>query len=141
MPYFTRAHMTGLVPDEWLVDGTDDASTGDPSALAEVMDGAENAINAELGGRYALPLNLTDPALAAVVREIGVCLATEALFIRRRVAIDEKSLLATRIKRATDRLHALAAGTDPLSVNVTPAHPPGMIIGENSRVYSGSIAA
>lgn len=141
MPYFTRAHMTGLVPDEWLVDGTDDASTGDPSALAEVMDGAENAINAELGGRYALPLNLTDPALAAVVREIGVCLAVEALFIRRNTAIPEKSLLIIRIKRATDRLHALAAGTDPLSVNVTPAHPPGMIIGEDSRVYSGSIAA
>lgn len=141
MPYFTRAHMTGLVPDEWLVDGTDDASTGDPSALAEVMDGAENAINAELGGRYALPLNLTDPALAAVVREIGVCLAVEALFIRRNTAIPEKSLLIIRIKRATDRLHALAAGTDPLSVNVTPAHPPGMIIGEDSRVYSESIAA
>lgn len=141
MPYFTRAHMTGLVPDEWLVDGTDDASDGTPSALAEVMDGAENAINAALGGRYALPLNLADVALAAVVREIGVCLATEALFIRRRVPIEDKSLLASRIKRATDRLEKLANGTDALSVNAEPANPPGMIIGEDSRVNSTSIAA
>jgi uncharacterized protein DUF1320 len=141
MPYFTRQNMTGLVPDNWLVDGTDDAAEGTPSALAEVMDGAENAINAGLGGRYALPLNLADAALAAVVREIGVCLAAEALFIRRNVGIDKDSLLAGRIKRATARLTALGNGTDPLSVNTTPAHPAGMIIAEDSRVSSSSLPA
>lgn len=141
MPYFTRQHMTGLVPDEWLVDATDDASDGQPSALAEVMDGAENAINAVLGARYSLPLNLADPALAAVVREIGVCFATEALFIRRNCPLPEKSLLAERIKRASERLLALGNGTDPLSVNVKPGNPPGEIISAPSLTNSTSLAA
>lgn len=141
MPYFTRAHLTGIVPDNYIVDATDDASEGEPSTLEQVIAGAENAINAELGGRYALPLNLSDAALAATVQEIGVCLAAEALFIRRNAAIDEKGLLFGRIKRAMERLKALGNGTDPLSVNVTPANPPGMIISEDSRVFSTSIAA
>jgi|GEM_PF-3035592 len=141
MAYFTRQNMTGLVPDNWLVDGTDDAAVGEPSALAEVMAGAENAINAVLGGRYALPLVLTDLALAAVVQEIGVCLCAEALYIRRQIGIEKDSLLATRIKRATDRLTALGNGTDPLSVNIKPGNPAGELIGEPSRAYSESLAA
>lgn len=141
MSYFTRQNLTGLVPDNWLVDMTDDASDGQPSALDEVISGAENAINATLGARYKLPLDLSDAALAAVVQEIGVCFAAEALFIRRNTPIDEKGLLAKRIERAADRLKALGAGTDPLSVNITPANPPGVIISELSRTASNSLAA
>ena len=82
-----------------------------------------------------------NPGLAACVKEIGVCLAVEALYIRRSAQIDKDSLVAKRIARAWSRLDALAAGTDPLSVAVKPANDSAAIIGEGSRVYSASLAA
>lgn len=142
MPYFTQDDMTGLVPEDWLSDGMDDAGTGQPDAFAAVQASAVNAINGALAGRYAVPLTTDgNEGLAACVKEIGVCLAVEALYIRRSALIDKDSLVAKRIARAWARLDALAAGTDPLSVTVKRAADSAVIIGEDSRVYSASLAA
>lgn len=142
MPYFTQDDMTGLVPEDWLSDGMDDAGTGQPDAFAAVQASAVNAIDGALSGRYTVPLVTEgNPGLAACVKEIGVCLAVEALYIRRMAPIDKDSLVAKRIARAWARLDALAAGTDPLSVTVKRAADSAVIIGEDSRVYSASLAA
>lgn len=142
MPYFSQSDMTGLVPEDWLSDGMDDAGTGSPDAFTAVQASAVNAINGALAGRYSVPL-VTDgnEGLTACVKEIGVCLAVEALYIRRSVAIDKDSLVAKRIARAWARLDALAAGTDPLSVTVKRTNDSAVIIGEESRVASASLAA
>lgn len=142
MPYFSQSDLTGLVPDDWQSDGMDDAGTGSPDAFAAVQASAENAINGALAGRYTVPLVTTGNAgLAACLKEIGVCLAVEALYIRRSAAIDKDSLVAKRIARAWSRLDALAAGTDPLSITVPRANDSAAIISEESRVYSESLAA
>lgn len=142
MAYFLLSDMTSLVPDGWLTDGMDDAGTGEADAFAAVQASAVNAINGALAGRYTVPLVTEgNEGLAAAVKEIGVCLAVEALYIRRSVAIDKDSLLARRITRAWSRLDALAAGTDPLSVSVKRANDSAVIIGEDSRVASASLAA
>jgi hypothetical protein len=142
MPYFEQSDMTGLVPEDWLSDGMDDAGTGTPDAFDAVQASAENAINGALAGRYEVPLTTTGNAgLTACVKEIGVCLAVEALYIRRASVIDEKSLLAKRIARAWSQLDSLAAGTHPLSIAVPRANDSVEIIGEDSRVYSTSLAA
>lgn len=141
MAYFLQSDMRGLVPEDWLSDGMDDAGTGAPDAFADVQASAVNAIDGALSGRYVVPLVTTGNAgLAAALKEIGVCLAVEALFIRRAASIDEKSLVAKRIARAWKRLDALAAGTDPLSVTVKHANDAAVIIGEDSRVASNSLA-
>ena len=102
----------------------------------------ENAINGALSGRYSVPLTLTGNAgLTACISEIAVCLAVEALYIRRQIEIDPEGRLGKRIERAVQRLKSLANGTDPLSPNIDPVNAPGEVIGEPSRVYSTSIAA
>lgn len=142
MPYFTQSDMTGLVPEGWLTDGMDDAGTGVAEAYDAVYASAENAIHGALAGRYAVPLTIEGNAgLTACVKEIGVCLAVEALYIRRSSVIDEKGLLAKRIARAWAQLDSLAAGTHPLSITVPRANDSAVMIGEDSRAYSESLAA
>jgi len=141
MAYFSITDMQGLVPPAWLSDGMDDAGTGNPDAFAAVLSSASNAIDASLSARYAVPLDTTNDGLNAVVKEIGVALAVEALYIRRQSPLDPKGTLALKIKRAYDRLEALANGTDPLSTNVPRAFDSVVTIEEPSRVYSCSLAA
>ena len=141
MPYFAITDMQGLVPEAWLSDGMDDAGTGHPDAFAAVLASASNAIDANLSARYAVPLDTTNVGLNAVVKEIGVCIAVETIYIRRQAVIDEKSLLGKRIARAWDRLKALAEGTDPLSTTVKRATDSIVTIEEPSRTSSCSLAA
>lgn len=141
MAYFSITDMQGLVPEGWLSDGMDDDGTGSPDSFPFVLASASNAIDASLSARYSVPLDTTNVGLNAVVKEIGVCLAVEALYIRRQAAIDEKSLLGKRIARAWDRLRALAEGTDPLSTQIKRAFDSVVMIEEDSRVASPSLAA
>jgi len=142
MSYLVQSDLEGLVPPAWLTEGLDDAGEGSVTAFESVKLTTENAINGALSGRYSVPLELTGNAgLTACISEIAVCLAVEALYIRRQIALDKDSLLVKRIGRAWSRLDALAKGTDPLSPNIDPVNAPGEVIGEASRVYSASIAA
>lgn len=142
MSYLVQSDLEGLVPPSWLTEGLDDAGEGTVTAFVAVKQLTERAIDGKLSGRYSVPLTLEgNDGLTACISEIAVCLAVEAIYIRRQIALDPKSLLALRIADARDRLNALAKGTDPLSPNIDPVNAPGEVISEPSRVYSTSIAA
>ena len=142
MSYLVQSDLEGLVPPSWLTEGLDDAGEGSVTAFEAVKQLTERAINGELSGRYTVPLTLEgNTGLRDCISEIAVCLAVEALYIRRQIEIDPEGRLGKRIERAVQRLKALAKGTDPLSPNIDPVNAPGEVIGEVSRVYSTSIAA
>jgi hypothetical protein len=94
MSYFVQNDLIGLVPGEWLIGGLDDSGSGVSEVFDEVHAVAKTAIDGAIGSRFKLPLDTANEALAAQLKDIGVTLAVEALYIRRAVQIDEKGPLA-----------------------------------------------
>lgn len=141
MAYFVQADMIGLVPNEWIVQATDDSGSGEVESFDEVYAAAAGTIDAAIGPRFGLPLDETNAALAAQLKDIGVTLALEALYIRRGAAVDEKSPLAKKIERAYKILDSLRDGTHPLTPTTTRKTDSIEVISEASRVASSSLAA
>lgn len=149
MSYFLQADLEALIPRPWLVEGLNDDATATETedveaaaavGFAKVQALAENEVNGVLGARYAVPLDVSgNTGLAAFLNSLCVLIAVEAVFDRRG-----RDLTKSRIEKLkNDRvcLASIAKGTDPLSPAIKPVNTPGVVIGEDSRVYSEGLAA
>lgn len=116
MAYSTYADLKKAIPEETLIQLTDDegAGTVNQARISEAIAQADANIDGYLGARYAVPLAAPVPA---VVRMLSVDLAVYNLYSRRLETIPETR--ADRHKNALRMLEGIAKGL--ISLGATPA--------------------
>jgi|APSaa5957512622_1039677.scaffolds.fasta_scaffold33926_2 phage gp36-like protein len=131
MSYFTRTQIEAELPSPDLValldddhDGAED--TGLHTALAAR---AEARCDAILGRRYTVPF--ADGSVPGPVEEAAILSLCASLY-RRRGTKDDDNPFAEREKTALDFLHAAAAGTADLSIDLDATGAIGTIEGQDN---------
>ncbi len=116
MAYSTYIDLKKMIPEETLVQLTDDegAGTANQARISEAVAQADADIDGYLGARYAVPL--AEP-IPAVIRKLSVDLAVYHLYSRRLEEIPETR--AERYKNALRMLEGIAKGL--ISLGATPA--------------------
>ena len=108
MPYITSNQIYGKIPAPKVNDACDDAGTGDPAGiaatLAQVLQNASDAVDADLQGRYAVPF--ATPPLP--VQQAALVFACQELWGRRPIA-DTTNPFAAEAKRWHAKLEKITA--------------------------------
>lgn len=140
MSYFVQSDLEAFLPLAWLVEGLDDDNNGVEDAFAKVQSAAENEVNGELGRRYSVPLDVSGaPGLGAFLSNLCCLIAIEIIYTRRGKEMTDARI--NNLAKARERLVRIANGEDALSPVLKAVNPSGVIIGEDSRTFSTSIAA
>ncbi len=102
----------------------------DEALWQQVYTAADLAIDGAIGGRYSVPLAAPIPA---VIQDAACTFCCELIYQRRGVA-PEQNPFAAHARECRQRLIAIGAGEQPLSVLSAKARPAGSIISQPSRL-------
>lgn len=119
MPYCTLDDLIKLLPEETLIQLTDDEGAGEvnQARIDEAVSQADAEIDSYAGGRYGVPLS-GPPDL---IRKLSVDIALYHLYSRR---VDEMpATRADRYKAAVRILENIAKGIVTLGITPPPAPP------------------
>jgi hypothetical protein len=133
MAYFTFAELTALIPEGWLTASLDDESSGDSASFEVVQASAEDAVNAILSVRYAVPV-----AATPFVKRAALLIAAETCYNRRQqgnIFPYKEELNGKDGQKGGIRymLEQIAKGEMDLAPSVTPAKASGGYIAEDAR--------
>ncbi len=105
MAYCTKTDLLGQIPEETLIQLTDDTGSGseDDAAIAGAISDADAEIEAYCGENYTLPF---DP-VPVIIRKVSVDISIYNLYARRQGAPDDR---AKRYDNAVKLLRDIAAG-------------------------------
>lgn len=140
MPYFTFDELTALIPEGWLVESLDDDASGTAELFSEVQASAENAVNAPLSLRYAVPVPSTP-----FIKRAALLIAAETCYARRGQMErfpykDELNGKDGQKGGVRHMLEQIAKGEMQLAPALVAANPSGAIITEPSRTSGGRLA-
>lgn len=140
MSYCVAADIEGLIPPEWLTEALDDAGTGERTALADVLQAADDEIDAKLAGRYALPLDLSNTinGIAAKLRHMARYLAAEIAYGRR--GLHERFPWKEQMKQVRKALDAIEAGDLPLFPTLAPVADEAVAITVANPAHSAKLS-
>ncbi|MDA8156879.1 MAG: DUF1320 domain-containing protein [Actinomycetota bacterium] len=135
MSYSQFSDIQNLVPDDVLVQLTDDAGTGsvNQAVVSDCIAEADNLINAWCGARYQIPFN----PVPAVITYISVAIAAHRLFGRRLEKIPDAH--ENRYKEAQALLAGISTGKISLGVQPQPAvieEPATSTADKNTRTFT-----
>lgn len=117
MPYSTEDDIKKLIPEETLIQLTDDEGLGvlGDARLTEAVLQADAEINSYLGERYSVPFT----TVPAVVKKLSVDIAIYNLYSR---LVDEMpGVRAERYKNAVRQLEGMSRGIVSLGLDPAPA--------------------
>lgn len=108
MSYATAADLNGLIPEEWVVAASSDASASD--AIAAVLLAAEDEVNNWISRKYPLPLDLSVALANAVptLRHVTRYIAAYLLYGRR--GMQKEFPFIEELKMVREDLKAIARG-------------------------------
>lgn len=136
MPYCTLTDILKLLPEETVVQLTDDEGTGavHQTRVDEAIAQADAEIDSYCGARYSVPFS---PA-PDIVRKCSVDIAVYNLYSRRTEEIPEAR--SERYKNAIRQLEGIARGVITLGVDPPPAGSQvgqhGVDVGSEDRRFS-----
>lgn len=121
MPYCTLSDLTAAIPEDRVIQLTDDTGDGivDETKVGEAIDYADTLIDGHLRGRYTLPLS----PVPKLVNKLSVDLAIWHLYARRP-EIDVPDSIMERYRNALKLLRQVQNGEIKLGIE-TPAAGPG----------------
>jgi phage gp36-like protein len=134
MPYSTLEDIRKLMPEEVLVQLTDDEATGsvNQARVDEAIAQADAEVDSYCGGRYSVPFG----TVPDVVRKLSVDIAAYNLYSRRVDEVPESR--AERYRDAVRQLEGIARGL--ISLGVDPAPPsPSETGAETNRAADGNV--
>ncbi len=139
-PYITMADLSGLIPCKFLIEGLDDDGDGaaDPTAINLVCQGASDAVDSILGGRFETPFAMPIPK---VVTEAAKIFACEMIHQRRGKSADENPFTkqANQLRDPeTGKLTLIAKGEQPLTPQIQRAKPSGTVIAAPAKTSSAT---
>jgi len=119
MPYCTFDDIKKLLPEETVIQLTDDEGLGVVNAerVEEAIDSADAEIDGHIGGRYSVPL----ATVTALAKKLSVDIALYNLYSRTVGEMPE--LRRDRYKEAIRFLEAVSRGTASLGVDPEPSAP------------------
>jgi len=133
MPYITLDEIKKSLPEEAVIQLTDDEDTGavNQAHVDEAIARADSVIDAYCGSLYAVPFS--DPPQA--IKNISADLAIYNLYSRKVDAVPEARL--ERYRTGTRQLEAIAKGTVTLgSATVAPSEKPEANTSDEERVFT-----
>ncbi len=118
MSYSQLSDIQNLVPNDILIQLTDDANTGSVNAaiVTDCITEADNFIDSWIGSRYQLPLASPIPPM---ITYISVAIAVHRLYGRKVETIP--ATVENRYKDAQAQLKAISLGQVTLGVQTEPA--------------------
>jgi len=116
MPYSTVDDIKKMLPEEIIVQLTDDEASGSLNAARaeEAISQADAEIDSYLGGRYSVPL----ASAPEIVRKLSVDIAIYNLY--SRLVSEAPAARAERYRAAVRQLEAISAGRASLGVDPAP---------------------
>lgn len=119
MAYSTLADIKKAVPEEVLVQLTDDEGFGDvdQGRVDEAIASADEEINSYCGERYSVPFT----TVPGIVKKISVDIAVYNLYSRK--VEEAPDIRKERYKSAIRQLEGIAKGTISLGVDPAPSAP------------------
>lgn len=117
MSYSTQTDIVKIIPEETLIQLTDDESVGavNEARIVEAIAAADAEIDSYCAARYAVPFT----TVPAVVKKLSADMAIYNLYSRRMEEIP--ATRADRYKNAVRVLEGIAKGTITLGVDPAPA--------------------
>ena len=105
MAYSTQADLLNQIPEEYLIEVTDDAETGAVVAavVTRAIEDADDEIDLYCRKYYTVPFT----TVAAIIRKFSVDIAIYNLYSRRRSVPEDR---VTRYADAITKLEKIAAG-------------------------------
>lgn len=140
MSYCVADDLKGLIPDEWITQATDDSGDGTRDTIADVLQAAEDEIDAKLAGRYTLPLDLSNTinGIVAKLRHMARYLAAEIAYGRRGMM--EAFPWKEQMKEVRKGLNAIENGTIALFHSLKPAEDDAVAITMTNRAHSNQLS-
>ncbi len=134
MPYCTLDDIKKHIPEDVLVELTDDESLGsiNTTRVDQAIADADSEIDAYCGVRYAIPFQ----TVPEIIRKISVDIAIYNLFSRSR--LEPPELRKDRYHQAIDTLKGIAKGTVSIGIDPRPpAHSENTIsISGNDKLFT-----
>lgn len=132
--YTSLEQIKARIPADLLTQALSDSDGVeiDEAIWLQVYTAAALAIDGAIGGRYSTPLAGTIPA---VIQDAACTFCCELIYQRRGVP-PEQNPWSAHARECRQRLIAIGAGTQPLSVSSPKARPAGSIVSQPSRLGS-----
>lgn len=117
MSYSTLTDIKKLIPEETLIQLTDDEGLGvvNQTRIDEAIKGADSEIDSYCGGRYKVPLS----TVPDIVKKLSIDIAIYNLYSRRVEEIPQTR--AERYKNAIRQLEAISKGVVSLGIDPQPS--------------------
>lgn len=132
--YVELSDLEAEIPPTFLTEALDDDGDGVIDAWTTVQASACRAVDAALGGRFAVPFPEPYPN---VVKEAAVIFAAEKCYTRRGHH-DKENPFTARADALRRDLRAIGGGEQPLSPTIERQKPSVSIITEPARTHSAS---
>jgi phage gp36-like protein len=134
MGYIEQSEIDGLLPTEFQIAAMDDDGDGvaDPTIWPSILAAASGEIDGRLGQRYSVPFTAPYPAPVAQAAKVFSLYYT----YKRRGISEALNPWAEEAKAWREKLDAIAKGDQPLTASSTQKNPAGVVISEDSKLYS-----